>query len=57
MVTGEDLSSRNRGFESYHGTLDGNFFTVICCKNCTVCLKKPKINENEAGDDPFKNQY
>ena len=26
------------------------FFTLICCKNCTdVCLKRPKINEKEAG--------
>ena len=27
------------------------FFTLICCKNCTVCLKRPKINENGYG--PF----
>ena len=25
------------------------FFTNICCKNCNVCLKRPKINEKEAG--------
>ena len=25
------------------------FFTLICCKNCIVCLKRPKINEKEAG--------
>ena len=25
------------------------FFTLICCKNCFVCLKRPKINEKEAG--------
>ena len=24
--------------------LDGHFFTLICCKNCIVCLKRPKIN-------------
>ena len=22
--------------------LDGHFFTLICCKNCNVCLKKTK---------------
>ena len=31
------------------------FFTYICCKNCNVCLKRPKINEKEAGVGPFKN--
>ena len=25
-----------------------HFFTLICCKNCIVCLKRPKINEKEA---------
>ena len=29
------------------------FFTLICCKNCIVCLKRPKINEKEAGVGPF----
>ena len=29
------------------------FFTYICCKNCNVCLKRPKINEKEAGVGPF----
>ena len=24
------------------------FFKLICCKNCTVCLKRLKINEKEA---------
>ena len=26
-----------------------HFFTFICCKNWIVCLKRPKINEKEAG--------
>jgi len=26
-----------------------HFFTLICCKNCIVCLKRPKMNEKEAG--------
>ena len=25
------------------------FFTLICCKNCIVCLKRLKINKKEAG--------
>ena len=25
-----------------------DFFTIICCKICTVFLKRPKINEKEA---------
>ena len=33
--------------------MDMTFFTLICCKNCIVCLKRPKINEKEAGDGPF----
>ena len=29
------------------------FFTFICCKNCNhFCLKRPKINEKEAGVGP-----
>ena len=32
------------------------FFTLICCKNCIVCLKRPKINEKDAGVGPFKKQ-
>ena len=28
-------------------------FTLICCKNCVVCLKRLKINEKEAGVGPF----
>ena len=28
-----------------------NFFTLICC---IVCLKRPKINEKEAGVGQFK---
>ena len=31
-----------------------HFFTLICYKNCIdVCLKRPKINEKEAGVGPF----
>ena len=50
-----DSHSEGRGFESRHRILDGHFFTYICCKNCNVCLKRPKINEKEAGVGPFFN--
>ena len=29
------------------------FFTLVCCKNFTVCLKRPK-NEKEAGNGHLK---
>ena len=50
---GENSCSRGPGFESQRCILDGYFFTFICCKNCIVCLKRPKINEKEAGVGPF----
>ena len=37
----------------YTGWRFGHFFTLICCKNCIVCLGGPKINEKEAGVGPF----
>ena len=33
--------------------MDMTFFTLICFKNCIVCLKRPKINKKEAGVGPF----
>ena len=42
MVMGRDSLSKGRGFESWHRILDGH-----------VCLKRPKINEKEAGVGPF----
>ena len=54
MVMGGDSRSEDRGFLSQHHILDGHeIFTVICCKNCIVCLKIPKINKKEAGIGPF----
>ena len=51
---GGDSCSRALGFKSRGHILDGNdFFTLICCKNCIVGLKRPKINEKEAGIGPF----
>ena len=58
MVMGVDSRSKGRGFESQRRILDGHFFTLICCKNCIVCLKRPKINKKEAGVGPiFKKQF
>ena len=53
VVMGKDSRFKGRGFESRHHILDGHFFTYICCKNCNVCLKRPKINKKEAGVGPF----
>ena len=48
MVMSDRSCLKGCGFESVGCVLDGNFFTLICCKNCIVCLKRPKINEKEA---------
>ena len=54
MVMGGDSLSEGYGFKSQHHILDGHdIFTMICCKNCIVCLKRPKTNEKEAGIGPF----
>ena len=53
MVMGRESRSKGRGFNSRHRILVGLFFTYICCKNCNVCLKRPKINEKEAGVGPI----
>ena len=53
VVMGSDSHSKGHGFKSQHHILDGHFFTYYCCKNCDVCLKRPKINEKEAGVGPF----
>ena len=49
VVMGDDSCSNGRGFESRRRILDGHFFTFICCKNCNVCLKRPKINKKRPG--------
>ena len=53
VVMGDDSRSRGRGFESWRHILDGHFFSLICFKNCIVCLKRPKINKKKAGVGPF----
>ena len=49
MVMGDVSRSRGHGFKSKCCILEGHFFTLICCKNFIVCLKRLKINEKEAG--------
>ena len=48
-------SSWVRILTPYTGCHD--IFTLICCKNCIVCLKKTKINEKEARVGPFKKTF
>ena len=58
MVMGGDSCSEGRGFESHCHILDGHFFTLICCKIVLMfVLKRPKINEKEADDGPFKKHF
>ena len=48
MVMGDDSCLKGCGLESRRLILDGDFFILVCCKNCIFCLKSPKINEKEA---------
>ena len=54
VIKGGDSLSEGYEFESWHWTLDGHFFKLICCKICIVGLKRPKINEKAADDCPLK---
>ena len=42
VVMRGECRSRGSGFESQ----DGNCFTLYCCVNCNVSLKRPKIKQN-----------
>ena len=53
VVMGGDSRPRGRGIESQYRILDGHFFTLNCCKNWNVCLKKPKLNDKRGWDCPF----
>ena len=39
---------RGHEFEYRYRTLDEHISNSICCKQCFICLKIPKINEKEA---------
>ena len=54
MVMGDDSCLKRYGFKSRRHILAGHFFTLVCCKNCIVSLKRLKINEKEAGVGTFK---
>ena len=49
VVMGDDSCLKGRGFESQRHILDGHFFTLICCKKCIACLKRPKTNRKQPG--------
>ena len=51
---GGDSRSEGHGFKSQHRILDGIFSHIFVVTICNVCLKRPKINEKEAGVGPFK---
>ena len=37
--------------------LDIEFLTLICCRNCIVCLKRPKINKKRDRGWPIKRPF
>ena len=51
MVTGGDSCSRGLGSNLSTGYLIDIFH--ICCKNCIICSKRPKINKKYPGDGMF----
>ena len=55
MVMGDDSYSRGCGFESRHCILDEHdiFSHLFVVKNGIICLKRPKIDEKEAGVGQF----
>ena len=53
VVMGRDSCSEGCGFKSRHRILDGHFSHIFVVKIVNVCLKRPKINEKEAGVGPF----
>ena len=57
MVMGDNSCLKGCLFESQRRILDGHFFTLIRCKNCIVCLKRPKTNEKEAEVGPFLKNF
>ena len=56
MVMGDDSCLKGCGFESQCHILDVHLdiFHIAFCKNCIVCLKRPKINKKRPGIALFK---
>ena len=54
---GDDSCLRGRGFEIQQHIMDGHFFGLICCKNCIVCMKRPKMNNKVAEVCTFKKNW
>ena len=57
VVIGGDSLSRGCGFESQHQILDGHFFTLICCKNAIVFLRKTENKLKRGRDGQFKKPW
>ena len=53
MVKGDDSYSRGRGFKSRRHILDGHYLFHSDLFGKNFCLKRPKINEKDAGVGPF----
>ena len=53
VVIRVDSSREDRGFESVYWM---DIFSHICCKNCKVCLNRPKIYDKDTGIGPFLNK-
>ena len=49
VVMGGDSRSEDCKFKSQHCILDGNFFTLICCKICNFRLKKTENKRKTGG--------
>ena len=49
VVMRYDSCSRGCGCKSQRHILDGYFFTLICCKNCSVCLKRLEKTKKRPG--------
>ena len=49
FMRGDDSLSEGRGFDpgAVYKMDIWTFFTLICCKNCIVCLKRQQINKIE----------
>ena len=57
VVMGGDSCLKGRGYKSRMPYTGWTFFTLICCKNCIVFLKRPKMSNKEAGVGPFFKIY